>query len=303
MRVAFVGCEGTLTTSKNRRIDAYEHDVQFNALRPFFAARGDELTEVDWRTVDLQKSAFDLIFIRTVYDYTQHVDEFQKFLENANAIAAVANQPDIIRWNMNKHYLMELERKGLPVIDSLFIERPTRLGDIYAQLKTDEVVLKPVVGAWGLGQARYHRDSSDHETVIANDLFAQPFMPAIVESGEISMIFIGGIFSHALVKLCSQNEYRVHKEYGGMERAYTPTASEIATATRFIGALPAEPLACRIDLIRDGGGLLLMEVEAIEPFLFPHYEPAFGERIHAAYQKFLENGSNLRAILKSAGAS
>jgi glutathione synthase/RimK-type ligase-like ATP-grasp enzyme len=288
MRVAFVGCKGTLTASSNRRIDAYEHDAEFRVLRPFFAERGDELIEVDWRKLDLAQPSFDLLFIRTVYDYTRHVGEFNKFLDTTAAQVSTANDPAIVRWNMDKHYLNELAGKGLPVIESRFIERPTKLAHLYAELRADDLVVKPTFGNSGLGQARYRKAESDPDTLIENGLFVQPFMSSVVNAGEISMIFIGGAFSHALIKQCGPGEYRVHKEYGGTEQPYKPSAAEIELAGQFIDALPARPLACRVDFIRDGKGLLLMELEAIEPFLFPHHEPAFCERVYAACKSFLE---------------
>jgi glutathione synthase/RimK-type ligase-like ATP-grasp enzyme len=287
MRVAYMTCEGNLATSKERRVDSYEHDLEFNAMRPAFLAHGDELFEVDWRTFDPQHHAADLIFIRTVYDYTKHVDEFQKFLDKASSATIVANLPEIIRWNMDKHYLNDLSSRGLPIIESMFLDKPLRLADIFAGLTTDEIVVKPVVGSSGLGQVRYHKNKCDPDMIISREMFIQPFMDAIMKSGEISMVFINGHYSHGLIKKCSSGEYRIHKEYGGTEEAYRPSAADIELASRFVEALPAKPLACRVDLIRDGEKLFLMELEAQEPFLFPQHRPDFGEHIYAACKDFI----------------
>ena len=113
-------------------------------------------------------------------------------------------------------------------------------------------------------------------------------MSSVINEGEISMIFIAGRFSHAVLKRCKPGEYRVQTSHGGTEEIYHPSESEIALGAKFVAALPDVPLACRVDLIHDGRSLLLMELESIEPILYPHFLPNFGEVIHGACCEYLE---------------
>ncbi|HQP19731.1 MAG TPA: hypothetical protein PLG07_05385, partial [Phenylobacterium sp.] len=152
MKVAFLACADVLTTTPKRRVDAYEHDRELEAFTPAFAARGLELTEVDWRACD--PAAFDLIFLRTCWDYTDHEAEFLAFLDRAQAVSRVANDPTLVRWNLSKLYLRVLAAKGLPVIPSLFTDTAIPLAEAFERLGADELVLKPVVGSSGFGQAR-----------------------------------------------------------------------------------------------------------------------------------------------------
>lgn len=279
MKVAFLACADVLTTTPKRRVDAYEHDRELEAFTPAFAARGLELTEVDWRACD--PAAFDLIFLRTCWDYTDHEAEFLAFLDRAQAVSRVANDPTLVRWNLSKLYLRELAAKGLPVIPSLFTDTAIPLAEAFERLGADELVLKPVVGSSGFGQARTALADARGQ-VLEPDRFAQPLIPEISTWGEVSLIFAGGVYSHAVRKTAGAGDYRIHVMHGGAEHAHQASAAEIAVGQAFIDALPVQPLAARVDLVPHGGGWLLMEVEAIEPHLFPQYAPDLGERLAQA---------------------
>nr|MBP9231582.1 hypothetical protein [Phenylobacterium sp.] len=58
-------------------------------------------------------------------------------------------------------------------------------------------------------------------------------------------------------------------------------------ARTFVTALPVPALACRVDVIPTAHGLLLMELEAIEPHLFPTYGAQLGERVAHACGRLL----------------
>ena len=279
MKIAYLACADVMPDAPRRRVDAYEHDREYAALAGPIAARGGSLIEADWRACD--PAAFDLVFIRTTWDYTDYPDEFLTFLDRAALVTKVANAPELIRWNLSKRYLPELAAKGLPIIPSAFAETPTPLAIIFDRLGAAELVLKPVVGASGFGQERLTRAQAG-DRLMDPGLFAQPLIQEIVTWGEISMIFVAGVFSHAVRKTAASGEYRIHVMHGGAEMAYRPTPAEIATAQAFVDALPVPALAARVDLVPHDGALLLMELEAIEPHLFPLFGPELGERVAAA---------------------
>lgn len=279
MKVAYLACADVLTTAANRRLDAYEHDRELQAFTPAFAARGITLIEADWRTCD--PAAFDLLFIRTTWDYTEREAEFLAFLDRASALTRVANAPDLIRWNLSKRYLEGLATGGLPVIPTVFTEAPIPLAQVFDRLAADELVLKPVVGSSGFGQARLTRAEAAVRD-LGPDLFAQPLIPEILTEGEISYIFVAGVFSHAVRKTSGSGDYRIQVMHGGLEQAHHPDDAEIAVAQSFIDALPVPALAARVDLVPHRGGLLLMELEVVEPHLFPHFAPDLGERLAQA---------------------
>lgn len=216
----------------------------------------------------------------------EHEAEFLAFLDRAARLAPVANDPALVRWNLSKRYLQELAAKGLPVIPSLFVDTPTPAAEAFDLFGVDEVILKPVVGAGGFGQTRLTRDQAQG-VLIAPGQFAQPLVPEIMTQGEVSLIFVDGAFSHAVRKLPGGGDYRIQVIHGGGDHPYDPSPAQIEAARAFAAALPVPALACRVDVIPTPAGLLLMELEVIEPHLFPTYGPQLGERMAQACGRLL----------------
>ncbi len=285
MRVAYLCCAGTLSTSTDRRYDAHEHDIELGAMGPAFDAAGDSVVECDWRGRDWHPRDFDLAFVRTTWDYTEHTDEFSKFIAQCSEQCPVANSPRTILWNMSKRYLEELLRGGLSVIPSVFPDDGVAIDSAFETLGCDELILKPIVGAGGEGHTRI--TLGEELGLIPSTHFAQPVLDEIQTEGELSFVFIGGEFSHAVRKRCAPGEYRVQSNFGGSEERYEPSQSDLETARAFLDATPDPTLAVRIDMVPTSKGLQLMELEAIEPYLFPANTADFGERVHRACQDYI----------------
>ncbi|MEM6901595.1 MAG: hypothetical protein AAF583_17740, partial [Pseudomonadota bacterium] len=116
----------------------------------------------------------------------------------------------------------------------------------------------------------------------------QPFLPQIIKEGELSFVFIDGELSHALIKRAADGDYRIQSSYGGVEEAVTPNAADLSAAQAILNTLDDIPLYARVDMLRGkDGGLLLMELEMIEPYLYPLEGPDLGERLAAALSKRL----------------
>ena len=108
-------------------------------------------------------------------------------------------------------------------------------------------------------------------------MMVQPFLPMIQQEGELSFIFVDGQFSHALMKRAKPGDYRIQSSYGGIEEAIEPSADDMAAAHAILGTLDEMPLYARVDMLRDeDGALLLMELELIEPYLYPEQGPNLG---------------------------
>ncbi|MDO9249305.1 MAG: hypothetical protein Q7U11_22820, partial [Phenylobacterium sp.] len=184
-RIAYLACAECLTTAQTRRPDAYEHDRELAALTPAFEARGWSLSEADWRVCD--PARFDLLLIRSIWDYVDHQAEFLAFLDRASRLAPVANDPALVRWNLSKRYLEALAAKGLPVIPSLFVDEATLVTAAFEAFGSDEVILKPVVGGGGFGQTRLARAQADGVRIQPGQ-FAQPLIAEIMTAGEVSFV-------------------------------------------------------------------------------------------------------------------
>lgn len=280
--------------SPRRREDAYEHDLQVDAIRPEIEKLGGTLTEVDWRDRIEAFGGYDLVLVGTPWDYQ---DDEAAFLAKLVAIEAtgiiVCNSAATVRWNARKTYLRDLEARGIATIPTLWIEK-TSAADIDAAMRAfhcNTVVAKRQVGAGAEGQTIHHMGQIQPDWHMLHPAMLQPFLPQIASDGEFSLLFIDGQFSHALRKLPAKGDYRVQSIYGGTEEAVSPDGADLASAQAVVDAIPFEtPLYARIDMVRgDGNDLLLMEAELIEPYLYPEQGPELGPRMADAIAKRIEN--------------
>ena len=290
MDIGFLTCPGTHPGSATRRKDAYEHDLQVQAIRPELEARGHALVEIDWRSPVEAFAAMPLVLVGTPWDYQ---DSESAFLEQLEALEAagrrVCNSSRLVRWNARKTYLRDLASRGVPTIETLWVEEPT-LCDIEAALAafgTDAVVVKRQVGAGAEGQSLHRRDAPESGWTMDQPAMIQPFLPQIQRDGEFSFLFVDGAFSHAVRKRPRGGDYRVQSVYGGTEEAFEPAEADRGMARTVIEALPFDlPLYARIDMVRaDDGALLLMEAELIEPFLYPRQGPQLGAMLAEAIDR------------------
>ncbi|MBU0670393.1 MAG: hypothetical protein KKG32_10115 [Alphaproteobacteria bacterium] len=231
----------------------------------------------------------------TAWDYQDHPAEFIARLDALDAKGiAVCNSPAAVRWNADKRYLRELEAGGAVTVPTLWHDDATStdLAAAMDRFATDRVVIKRQVGAGGLGQHSFTRDTLPGEDWrMGRPCMIQPFLPAIREEGEFTFVFIDGAFSHAVRKTPAAEDYRIQSLYGGSEAVFMPSPGDLATAQAVVDSLPfADLLYARIDMVRlPDGRLAVMEAELIEPYLYPEQGPELGERLATAITRRLGN--------------
>jgi glutathione synthase/RimK-type ligase-like ATP-grasp enzyme len=292
--IGFLACETTLPEtaprSGERRGDAYEHDLMIAALSPSFEAYDLRLEVIDWEAPLNAFDGIDLVLLGTAWNYQDKSGEFLAKLEVlASRGVAVCNSPGTVRWNIEKTYLKELTQRGAATIPTLWLDDVTTddAHEAMDRFGCDRIVIKRQVGAGALGQVTIGRDALPSEGWrYGHRAMVQPYLPAIETQGELSFVFIDGELSHALRKLPAKGDYRIQSLYGGTESVHIPSAEEAAAATAILAALPFDaPLYARIDMLRGDDGLLLMEAELIEPYLYPEQGPRLGELLARAVKK------------------
>lgn len=215
-------------------------------VREALVRRGAEVRAVVWDDASVDWRAFDAIVIRSTWDYHKRLDEFRAWLDAMDGLP-LWNPPDVLRWNTHKAYLLELQSRGIAIVPTLFVPR----GGGY--------IVKPAVSATAFRTERHAND---------DDLLIQPFVPEIVADGELSFVFLGRRFSHAVRKRAASGDFRVQSDFGGSAEPFDPTPELIAQAERIASMLGERWLYARIDCVVRDGRLLLMELEATEPLLF-----------------------------------
>ncbi|MDY7097835.1 MAG: hypothetical protein SXU28_06830 [Pseudomonadota bacterium] len=288
-KIGFLACETTLPGAGERREDAFEHDLMVKALEPAFEKVGLGFRVIDWEAPERDFHGLDAVMLGTAWNYQDKSDAFLTKLEMlSEAGIAVHNPPEVVRWNMTKTYLRDLADAGAHTIPTLWLDTvDTEQADAaFARFDCERLVVKRQIGAGALGQELLTRGDVSDDWHFDHAAMIQPFLPAIAEEGELSFIFIDGEFSHALRKSAAPGEYRIQSMYGGTESVHSPLAEERRAAEAIIASLPFDaPLYARIDMLRGKEGLLLMEAEMIEPYLYPVEGPQLGTRLAQAMRK------------------
>lgn len=297
-RIGFLACDGTLPGSPDRRDDAFEHDLFVAAIEPAVAEIGHELNVIGWEEPLDTFEGIDLILLGTVWDYQDKEVAFLAKLDALEANGAIlCNGADVVRWNIDKRYLAEMDERGVPTVPTLWVDQPTHssIKAAQAQFNSATIVAKRQIGAGAEGQFLFGPDNPVPGGWQAQrPMMLQPFLPAIQSEGEYSFIFIDGAPSHVLNKRAVSGDYRIQTMYGGTEATVEPNAKDTAAAQHAYDQLPFDaPLYARIDMVRlDNGGLALMEAELIEPYLYPEQGPELGPRLAKGIAKRLEEWSS-----------
>jgi len=263
------------------------------AIEPL-TALGWQVSTLSWRQSVHDWSDFDVVIIRSTWDYWNDVPAFLDTLEEIDRKTLLANRLDLVRWNLAKTYMQDLQQKGIGIVPTLFTN--SLEADFFStyqrRLATDEIVVKPVVGANGEDAFRLSKyDTVERLEGIAacfhnRDCMIQPFMSNIIKEGEYSMFFFAGRYSHAILKVPAESEFRSQEERGAEIRSAVPDEKLLLRARQAMDTLSPSPLYARIDFVRFEDDFLVMELELIEPSLYLRMDPFAPGRFAASIDQW-----------------
>jgi glutathione synthase/RimK-type ligase-like ATP-grasp enzyme len=241
------------------------------------AERNIAFETVYWDEPELAARGFDMALIRTCWDYHERPESFIAALETheRNGLR-VFNPPTVVRWNARKTYLKEL---GAAAIPTVWVERADArtVAQAFDALDAAEIVLKPQVGAGSIATIRLKRNAWSEADLIAGPRGAamiQPFLRAIETEGERSLFWFGGVYSHAIRKAPKDGDWRANLPGQTAFTADPPPAAALEAAEQARAAAPQDLLYVRIDVVLgDDGRWRVIEIEAIEPYLFLDFAP------------------------------
>lgn len=277
---------------------------------------GADAQALVWHDAAVDWASFDLLVIRSPWDYVDKAGEFAAWLDRVEASGTpLVNAPGLIRWNMDKHYLAELAERGIGVVPTRYVGDAADLAGALAAAgaggeaaetagesgvgtadASGRVVVKPTVGA---GSSRTGLFTADDPAAadLARGILAgggtvmvQPEVPELSRGGEKALYVVGGRLTHAIAKgalLAPGGGF-----LGGVYREHPvpvdTTAAEEAFAARVLDAVTAvtghAPLYGRIDLVDTAAyGTVLLEAELFEPALHldvvPHVATPFAAAV------------------------
>jgi glutathione synthase/RimK-type ligase-like ATP-grasp enzyme len=273
-------------------------DEDMPPLVAAFAAAGAHAEIAAWDEPGIDWARFDLALLRSAWDYTERLPQFLAWVKRTAAVTRLLNPVAVVQWNSDKHYLLELQRAGMPVVATVFAEPGADahavLGEFLASHACAELVVKPAVGA-GARDARRHARSAEAEILAhmkyllgaRRSVMLQPYLAGVDAHGETALIFIAGRFSHAVCKgaLLPAGAPATEALFATEQIApRTPAADELAAAERILAQLPFGALLyARVDLIRDSTDRPhLLELELTEPSLYFAHAPGSAPRFAAA---------------------
>jgi hypothetical protein len=254
-------------------------------------ARGDlDASLVVWDDPSVDWSSFDLVVLRSTWDYSSRLDEF---LAWARSVPTLVNPYEAVAYSTDKHYLGELIKAGFSVVPSAFCN----VGETPV-FPDGDFVVKPCVGAGSMEADRYASTeitrAIEHVArlhAMGRDAIIQPYVSAVDVIGERALIFINGSFSHAMTKGAMLNVTQLDRN-----ALFRREQMSVATAEPEALALAEEILRhgnwdnllyARVDLVHGENGWALMELELVEPSLFLSYNESAADNLVAAIKQRL----------------
>jgi glutathione synthase/RimK-type ligase-like ATP-grasp enzyme len=247
------------------------------ALAHALSRRGVDVHAVIWSDSQCRWQEFDLVVVRSCWDYHLRVREFLAWialLEGSGVL--VLNSPDLIRWNSDKTYLGDLAANGIAIPDTVFLkstEEDLDLEEVCATRGWSSAVVKPLISASAHGTERRRSGS------VRGPAMVQRYVPSIETEGEWSLVYFGDRFSHAVVKRPRSGDFRVQSAFGGTVDVLRPPEQLTQFATRVLSCLGGRSVFARVDVVLEGPSVQLMELEVIEPELFLNLVPGTSDHL------------------------
>lgn len=269
------------------------------------AERGVTAEPAVWDDPAVDWSTYDLVLVRSTWDYSPRHDEF---LAWARDLPQVANSADVIEWNTDKRYLRELDAAGVPVIPTIWLDPARHLSKraVHTRMPAfGDFVVKPVVSAGARDTGRYQPVSAEsrgraiaHAVRLLDEgrwVMIQPYVTSVDTAGETCLIFIDGELTHAVRKnalLTGPAEDSAELYAAEEMSAFEATPAQVEVAQRALAvareATGADLTYARVDLVTgDDGVPMVIELELTEPSLWMKYGSGVEGRLADAVVRLL----------------
>lgn len=259
---------------------------------------GHEAACVGWDDPEADPASFDVLVLRATWNYYDQPDRFLAWLERPEVASRVWNKPGIVRGNMHKGYLLDLEQRGVPIVPTEVIAAGTTpdLASLLDRRGWDDVVVKPAVSGGSPLTRRFRRDEAGEGDSFlggwlgGEDAIVQPYLSSIEGKGgarpERAIMWIDGEVTHAIEKtprfIGQPEAVHLGAELSEDDRDF---------ALRTVEASGHDLLYARVDVMDDEAGrTLLSELELIEPSLYFDNGPGSAERLVKAIERRVSGG-------------
>jgi glutathione synthase/RimK-type ligase-like ATP-grasp enzyme len=261
-----------------------EPDPDQPLLEDALRRRGLEAATLAWDDPDVDWSAVRLTVMRSTWNYPLRPHDFLDWVERTARSGTLLNPPRVVRANIHKSYLLDLERRGVPVVPTRLVPRGAATTLREAAGGWETVVVKPAISAASLHTLRADGSSWEageaHLRALARerDVLVQPYLPSVEFEGEHALVFIDGALTHAVRK-----QPRFAEQDESVSAAVPISDAQRRVAEAALATVEGPLLYGRVDVAPGpDGGPVVMELELIEPSLFLLQHPPALERLAGA---------------------
>ena len=303
-------------------VEGYAENVilEDNLVCKALEKRGLTAKRVAWCDPKVNWSKMACAVFRTTWDYFDRWPAFSAWLEVAASRTTLLNAPEVLRWNLDKHYLMDLQSAGIAVVPTNYFAKGsnTPLFEVMRQQQWSDVVVKPAIAGGAFDTYRVtqsgevthlfpvHPTHGDCESLwrmllTKQDMLVQPFLREVIEFGEISLIWIEGEVTHGVQKEAKKDDFRVQDDHGGAVHPIGLSPELVQIAQDIMAKCIQHctrrgwyaPLYARVDLMRDDQGeWLVSELEMVEPELWFRFCPSAADALaKAIHGRMLRQGA------------
>ena len=250
----------------------------------------------DWNDTNFNWSSTKSAIFRSTWDYFDQFSNFRNWLELVKEQCYLINPYEQINWNLDKHYLLDLQKLDLPIVESVFVSKKTQLNleTISKNKNWKDIVIKPTIS--GAARHTYHlkndeiKKFQDKWLSLTNseDFMVQEFQKNILSTGEIAVMLFGGEYSHSVLKKAKKGDFRVQDDFGGSVEKINPSLEIIELAEKTVKSLKTMPIYARVDIIFDNGSNpVISELELIEPELWFRFKEESAYKLAEIVKDFL----------------
>ncbi len=261
-----------------------EDELVINALKE----KNLSVVKKDWNDSIFDWETTRSILFRSTWDYFDKFELFKKWFNKTKNKCLMINSTETIEWNIDKHYLLDLQEHQIPIPNSEFIKRGSSIDlSLLMQKKNwNEIVVKPTISGAAKNTYRLKKEEIIQfgpiweKLIYKEDFIVQEFQNNVISEGEVAMIVIGGKFTHAVLKKAKEGDFRVQDDFGGSIAIYNPSEEMVKLAEKCTRILTPIPSYARVDIIWDNlGELAVSELELIEPELWFRLNPNAAQKL------------------------
>ena len=261
-----------------------EDELVINALKE----KNLSVVKKDWNDSIFNWETTRSILFRSTWDYFDKFELFKKWFNKTKNKCLMINSTETIEWNIDKHYLLDLQEHQIPIPNSEFIKRGSSIDLLLLMQKKNwnEIVVKPTISGAAKNTYRLKKEEiiqfgpTWEKLIYKEDFIVQEFQNNVISEGEVAMIVIGGKFTHAVLKKAKEGDFRVQDDFGGSIAIYNPSEEMVKLAEKCTRILTPIPSYARVDIIWNNlMGLAVSELELIEPELWFRLNPNAAQKL------------------------